>query len=62
LGARAVQLDVTDETSVHAAAKTIEANGGLDVLVNNAAVEERSADNGVIGPAELTTDVMRKTV
>jgi NAD(P)-dependent dehydrogenase (short-subunit alcohol dehydrogenase family) len=61
LGARAVQLDVTDETSVHAAAKTIEANGGLDVLVNNAAVEERSADNGVIGPAELTADVMRKT-
>ena len=29
-----VQLDVTDEDSVAAAAKAIEADGGLDVLVN----------------------------
>ena len=34
LGARMVQLDVTDEDSVAAAAKAIEADGGLDVLVN----------------------------
>jgi NAD(P)-dependent dehydrogenase (short-subunit alcohol dehydrogenase family) len=36
LGARFVQLDVTDDASVAAAAKAIEADGGLDVLVNNA--------------------------
>ena len=40
LGARMVLLDVTDDESVAAAAKTIEANGGLDVLVNNAGIEE----------------------
>lgn len=37
IDARAVQLDVTDEMSVAAAAKTVgQDNGGLDVLVNNA--------------------------
>jgi NAD(P)-dependent dehydrogenase (short-subunit alcohol dehydrogenase family) len=41
LGARFVQLDVTDEASVAAAAQHVAANGGLDVLVNNA---------GIIGP------------
>lgn len=61
LGARAIQLDITDDASVLEAVQTIEADGGLDVLVNNAAIEERSADNGVIGPAELTVEVMRKT-
>lgn len=39
LGARMVQLDVTDDASVAAAAKAVEADGGLDVLVNNAGVE-----------------------
>jgi NAD(P)-dependent dehydrogenase (short-subunit alcohol dehydrogenase family) len=43
------------------AVKTIEADGGLDVLVNNAAIEERAADNAVIGPSELTVEAMRKT-
>ncbi|WP_354699566.1 2,5-dichloro-2,5-cyclohexadiene-1,4-diol dehydrogenase LinX [Paraconexibacter sp. AEG42_29] len=38
LGARFVQLDVTDDASVAAAVATIEADGGLDVLVNNAGV------------------------
>jgi NAD(P)-dependent dehydrogenase (short-subunit alcohol dehydrogenase family) len=61
LGARAISLDITDHASVLEAVKTVEAEGGLDVLVNNAAIEERGADNGVIGPAELTIDVMRKT-
>ncbi|MEY9968328.1 NAD(P)-dependent dehydrogenase (short-subunit alcohol dehydrogenase family) [Streptacidiphilus sp. MAP12-16] len=61
LGARAVQLDVTDDASVEAAVKVIEAAGGLDVLVNNAGIEERSDDNGVIGPADVTADLMRKT-
>ncbi|ROQ39496.1 NADP-dependent 3-hydroxy acid dehydrogenase YdfG [Frondihabitans sp. PhB188] len=50
LGATFVQLDVTDQASVDAAAATVAAAGGLDVLVNNA---------GVTGPqskpaAELT--------
>lgn len=51
LGGRFVQLDVTDDASVASAAETIAANGGLDVLVNNA---------GVLGPhrepAELTSE------
>jgi len=35
LGVRFVQLDVTDDASVEAAAKTV---GALDVLVNNAGI------------------------
>jgi NAD(P)-dependent dehydrogenase (short-subunit alcohol dehydrogenase family) len=62
LGARTVQLDVLDEASVRAAAKLIEAEGGLDVLVNNAGIQaEMSAVNAVLGPADLTADVMRQT-
>ena len=38
LGARFVRLDVTDDASVAAAAETIAAAGGLDVLVNNAGI------------------------
>jgi len=44
LGARFVQLDVTDDASVEAAAKTLEADGGLDVLINNAGIETRTED------------------
>jgi NAD(P)-dependent dehydrogenase (short-subunit alcohol dehydrogenase family) len=61
LGARSVLLDTTDDASVQAAVKVIEADGGLDVLVNNAGVEERGANNAVIGPADVTADVMRQT-
>ncbi|MFF1923577.1 SDR family NAD(P)-dependent oxidoreductase [Streptomyces sp. NPDC058221] len=61
LGARTVPLDVTDEASVQAAAAAIEADGGLDVLINNAGIEERGEDNTVIGPAEVTADLMRQT-
>jgi NAD(P)-dependent dehydrogenase (short-subunit alcohol dehydrogenase family) len=61
LGARAVVLDVTDDASVQAAAKTIEADGGLDVLVNNAGIESRTDGNGIIGAADLTADAMRET-
>ncbi|MFJ5723137.1 SDR family oxidoreductase [Streptomyces sp. NPDC093149] len=59
LGARMVQLDVTDDASVQAAAESIEADGGLDVLINNAGIESRDADNNVIGAADVTADVMR---
>lgn len=38
LGARWVQLDVTDDASVAAALAQVEADGGLDVLVNNAGI------------------------
>ncbi|TVT25786.1 SDR family oxidoreductase [Amycolatopsis rhizosphaerae] len=61
LGARLVLLDVTDDASVAAAAKTVEADGGLDVLVNNAGIEPRNPDNGVPGAAELTAELMRTT-
>jgi NAD(P)-dependent dehydrogenase (short-subunit alcohol dehydrogenase family) len=62
LGARVIQLDVTDDASVEAAVKAIEADGGLDVLVNNAGIQEEMGDNSVlIGAADVTADVMRKT-
>lgn len=59
VGARFVQLDVTDDASVEAAAKTIEADGGLDVLVNNAGIETRGEGNSVPGAADVTADQMR---
>ncbi|WP_251091517.1 SDR family NAD(P)-dependent oxidoreductase [Streptomyces sp. Caat 7-52] len=60
LGARFVQLDVTDDASVAAAVATVEADGGLDVLVNNAGIEVRSAEGDIIGAADLTAEVMRE--
>lgn len=30
--------------------RSVEAGGGLDVLVSNAGIEERGDSNGVIGP------------
>lgn len=59
LGARFVQIDVSDDSSVAAAAKTIDADGGLDVLVNNAGVEPRATDGGFIPVADVTGDTMR---
>jgi NAD(P)-dependent dehydrogenase (short-subunit alcohol dehydrogenase family) len=62
LGARVVQLDVTDDASVAAAVKTVEADGGLDALINNAGIQvELDEHNAVIGAAELTADLMRET-
>ena len=51
VGARFVQLDVTDDASVTAAAETV---GELDVLVNNAGIS-----GGRISPSEATADHMR---
>jgi NAD(P)-dependent dehydrogenase (short-subunit alcohol dehydrogenase family) len=51
LGAGFVQLDVTDDASVAAAAETV---GELDVLVNNAGMS-----GGRISPSEATADDMR---
>ena len=59
LGARLVQLDVTDDDSVRAAAKKIETDGGLDVLVNNAGIEGRTAGGRVVDAADTTADLMR---
>jgi NAD(P)-dependent dehydrogenase (short-subunit alcohol dehydrogenase family) len=61
LGARLLVLDVTDDASVDAAAKTVEAEGGLDVLVNNAGIESRGPDNAAIDAAHVTADHMRET-
>lgn len=38
LGARFVQVDVTDDASVEAAAELVAEAGGLDVLINNAGI------------------------
>ncbi|MEV0637517.1 SDR family NAD(P)-dependent oxidoreductase [Streptomyces sp. NPDC050619] len=59
LGARFVLLDVTDDATVEAAAQAVEADGGLDVLINNAGVEVRGEGNSVPGAADVTADQMR---
>jgi NAD(P)-dependent dehydrogenase (short-subunit alcohol dehydrogenase family) len=51
IGARFVQLDVTDDASVTAAVETV---GALDVLVNNAGIS-----GGRISPREAMADQMR---
>jgi NAD(P)-dependent dehydrogenase (short-subunit alcohol dehydrogenase family) len=49
LGGRFVQLDVTSDASVASAAATVAADGGLDVLINNAGI---TGSHG--SPADLT--------
>lgn len=62
IGATAVRLDVTDDASVAAAVKEIEAAGGLDVLVNNAGIQrEMGQDGTVTGAVDLTADLVRAT-
>ncbi|GAB3605884.1 SDR family NAD(P)-dependent oxidoreductase [Conyzicola nivalis] len=56
LGARFVQIDVTDDASVAgAAASILEEAGHLDVLVNNAGVSGSQADS-----ADVTADIVRE--
>ncbi|TWD79941.1 NAD(P)-dependent dehydrogenase (short-subunit alcohol dehydrogenase family) [Kribbella amoyensis] len=54
LGARYVHLDVTDVPSIRAAAEQVQAEGGLDVLINNAGIPGagRTAE-------EVTAEVVR---
>jgi NAD(P)-dependent dehydrogenase (short-subunit alcohol dehydrogenase family) len=55
LGARFVQLDVTDDASVSAAAAWLRQQpGGLDVLINNAGIVGARA-----APPDMTADDMR---
>ena len=61
IGARPVQLDVTDDASVQPAAEAIAADGGLDVLVNNAGIAPEWRANGVVGAGDLTADLVRET-
>ena len=49
IGARFVRLDVTDDSSVTTAFAQIEADGGLDVVVNNAGIAKR--DQGGLSEA-----------
>jgi NAD(P)-dependent dehydrogenase (short-subunit alcohol dehydrogenase family) len=60
LGARMVQLDVTDDESVSSAARFIGSHGGLDVLVNNAGIEGRGENNSIIDAAAVTADMVRE--
>jgi NAD(P)-dependent dehydrogenase (short-subunit alcohol dehydrogenase family) len=52
LGASFVQLDVTSDESVHAAAATVAAAGGLDVLINNAGITGPRKDAGDLTGAD----------
>ena len=60
LGARFVEIDITDDASVTAAANAIEADGSLDVLANNAGIEERTPDGGFVAATDVTADAVRK--
>jgi NAD(P)-dependent dehydrogenase (short-subunit alcohol dehydrogenase family) len=66
LGTRFVHLDVTDDASVAAAAQVVAEGGGLDVLINNAGISDRTPvaettasdvqrllDTNVLGPVRV---------
>lgn len=60
LGARFVRIDVTDDASVAAAVETVAAEGGLDVLINNAGVEPRLHGNAIPTAADETPALMEE--
>jgi NAD(P)-dependent dehydrogenase (short-subunit alcohol dehydrogenase family) len=53
LGARFVQVDVTDDAGVAVAAERVAAAGGLDVLVNNAGISGGRKPISEITPADV---------
>ena len=61
IGARFVELDVTDDASVSAAATAIAADGGLDVLINNAGIAERTPAGDFLRAADETAGSVRST-
>ncbi|HEY4456652.1 MAG TPA: SDR family NAD(P)-dependent oxidoreductase [Pseudonocardiaceae bacterium] len=61
IGARPVQIDVTNDASVQPAVDTIAADGGLDVLVNNAGIAPEWRADGIVGTADVTADLMAET-
>lgn len=54
----AVELDVTDDASVAAAAQLLEERGGIDVLINNAGI----AGGASQGPTTVDIEAMRAAV
>ena len=57
LGARFVQLDVTDDDSVAAAVEIVAAETGLDVLVNNAGIS-----GGMVPVPDVTPSVLENVL
>jgi NAD(P)-dependent dehydrogenase (short-subunit alcohol dehydrogenase family) len=66
IGAHFMQLDVTDDASVSAAAQAVAKTGGVDVIVNNAGIADRQPiveatalavqqilDTNVLGPVRI---------
>ena len=59
IGARFVRLDVTDDASVSSALATIDAaEGRLDVLVNNAGIQESGGPDGPTAPQIFDTNAV----
>jgi NAD(P)-dependent dehydrogenase (short-subunit alcohol dehydrogenase family) len=54
LGGTFVPIDVTDDASVAAAAETIRAAGGLDVLINNAGISQPFVPVDELTPEDAT--------